>query len=246
MSSCLATTLRSSDTPPSGLGVAPVVGGVVCVTAGVGVSAAGVGVSCAVAAPAVRSAAANDSIVDTHRVPARIGFVIEFLARWRATAMPRRSVRWMKPTLSARRGPGTKEDVRRKRRPNSLVRRKPQRFRPGPGRRYEIDRGGAVMTECKTDRTIVVGEDRRRVAVVRAGREDGRRASRGKRWRVVVPTEEERLEEDRKSAKQRDPAARSRQPRSIGPNPRGRARMHVRPLVSAVSPLVSAVSRRSQ
>ena len=96
-----------------------------------------------------------------------------------------------------------------------------------------------MMTERKTDRTIVVGEDRRRVAVVRAGREDGRRAPRGKRRRVVVPTAEEPLEEDRKSAEQRDRAARSRQPRSIGPNPRGRARMHVRPLVSAVS-------RRSQ
>jgi len=90
MSSCLATTLRSSDTPPSGLGIAPVVGAGVSVTAGVGVSAAGVGaagvgaagvgVSCAVAAPAVRSAAANDSIEETHRVPGRIGFVIEFLA----------------------------------------------------------------------------------------------------------------------------------------------------------------------
>ena len=90
------------------------------------------------------------------------------------------------------------------------------------------------MTERKTDRTIVVDEDRRRVAVLRAGREEGRRASRGKRRRVMMPTKEERLEEDRKSAEQRDPAARSRQPRSIGPNPRGRARMHVRPSVSAV------------
>jgi len=80
MSSCLATTLRSSDTPPSGLGVAPVVGGVVSVTAGVRVSTGGVVVYFAVAAPAVRSAAANDSIVETHRVPVRIGFVIEFLA----------------------------------------------------------------------------------------------------------------------------------------------------------------------
>jgi hypothetical protein len=62
MSSCLATTSRSSETPLSGLGVAAVVGAVVSVTAGVGVSAAGVGVSCAVAAPAVRTAAANDSI----------------------------------------------------------------------------------------------------------------------------------------------------------------------------------------
>jgi hypothetical protein len=80
MSSCLAMTFMSSDTAPSGLGVTPVVGVGVSVAAGVGVSAAGAGVSCAVAAPAVRSAAANDRIVETRCVPARIGFVIEFLA----------------------------------------------------------------------------------------------------------------------------------------------------------------------
>jgi hypothetical protein len=81
MSSCLATTFTSSETPPSGGGVSPVAGAGVSVTAGVGGSAAtGVGVSRAVAVPAVRSAAANDGIVGTHRVSERIGFVIEVLA----------------------------------------------------------------------------------------------------------------------------------------------------------------------
>jgi hypothetical protein len=87
MSSCLATTFTSSETPPSGGSVSLVAGAGVSVTAGVGGSAAtGVGVSCAVAVLAVRSAAANDRIVETHRVSAHIGFVIEVLA-----LKPRRS-----------------------------------------------------------------------------------------------------------------------------------------------------------
>src|SRR6266481_5106 len=57
MSSCLAITSRSSATPPP-------VGAV----------------SCAVAAPAASRTAATGVIAETHRVPARIGFVIVFLA----------------------------------------------------------------------------------------------------------------------------------------------------------------------
>src|SRR6059058_2228048 len=57
MSSCLAITLRSSATPPSG----------------------GEG-SCAEAIPAVSSTAATGRIVETRRVPTRIRFIIEFLA----------------------------------------------------------------------------------------------------------------------------------------------------------------------
>src|SRR4029077_7233714 len=66
MSSCFATTFKSSERPLSR------VGGVCPVSA--------VGVSCAIAAPAERSAAAKGGIMETRTVSGRIGCVIEFLA----------------------------------------------------------------------------------------------------------------------------------------------------------------------
>lgn len=63
----------------------------------------------------------------------------------------------------------------------------------------EIDRRCAVMAERKADLTVVVRENRRRLAGHRA-RQDGGRAVRRERERMVVPTEQRGLEEDRKNA----------------------------------------------
>jgi hypothetical protein len=99
-----------------------------------------------------------------------------------------------------------KEDVGPKGNPNRLDRREMRRRRTGHRCREETDRGGAVMAERKADLAIVVGQDRRRGAGGRGGHQGCGLAARRKRERVVVPTEQHRLEEDRKNAESRDPA----------------------------------------
>src|SRR6516164_4992265 len=121
----------------------------------------------------------------------------------------------MKPTSSARRGAGTKKDVRANRNPNCPARGKAQRHRTGHRRRDEIDRGSGVMAERKADLAIVVRQHRRRRA---DWRHDGWRAASRKRKRVVVPTEQRGLEEYRKNAEKCGPTARRRRPRLAGPS----------------------------
>jgi hypothetical protein len=82
-----------------------------------------------------------------------------------------------------------------------------QRHKAGHRRRGEVDRGGAVMAERKADLAIVVDQSRHFLA---DGRQDGWRAPRRKRERVMVPSDQRRLQEDRKNTKQRGPAARRR------------------------------------
>jgi hypothetical protein len=72
------------------------------------------------------------------------------------------------------------------------------------------------MAERKADLAIVVDQSRNFVA---GGRQDGWRAHRGEGKRVVVPTEEDRLEEDRKSTEQRGPAPHRGQLRLVDPIP---------------------------
>jgi hypothetical protein len=63
-----------------------------------------------------------------------------------------------------------------------------------------------MMAERKADLAIVVRQDRRRGAGWRGGRQGGRRAARRKRKRVVMPTEQHRLQEHRENTESRDPA----------------------------------------
>jgi hypothetical protein len=72
------------------------------------------------------------------------------------------------------------------------------------------------MAERKADLAIVVDQSRNFVA---GGRHDGWRGPRRERKRMVVPTEENSLQKDRKSAKHRGPAARRGQLRLAGPIP---------------------------
>ena len=73
-----------------------------------------------------------------------------------------------------------------------------------------------MMAERKADLAIVVRQHRVRGA---GWRQDGRRTTRRKRERVVVPTEQPGLEEDRKNAEKRDPTARRGRPRLAAPIP---------------------------
>jgi hypothetical protein len=69
-----------------------------------------------VAAPVLRRTAATArKVVETHRVTARIGFVIEFLASKCAAAVLRRSVRWDRADLKREevRGNGKVDRTRR-------------------------------------------------------------------------------------------------------------------------------------
>jgi hypothetical protein len=100
-----------------------------------------------------------------------------------------------------------KENVRPNGNPNRFDCREAQRHRRGYGRYNEIDRGGAVMAEREADLAIVVRQDRRRGTGWRGGRQGGRRAARRKRKRVVMPTEQHRLQEDRENPESGDPAS---------------------------------------
>ena len=91
-----------------------------------------------------------------------------------------------------------------------------QRHRAQCGRGDEVDGGGTVMAERKADLAIVVGQDGRRGA---GWRQDGRRAARRKRERVMVPTEQRRLQEDRKNGEKPGSTARRRRPRLAGQIP---------------------------
>ena len=79
------------------------------------------------AAPAMRCVAAKHSIVRTHCAPGQMGFFMKLLA-WmarhgEAVALDQAA----KPASSARRGTGTKEDVRPGKSPNGLDRGETQR-----------------------------------------------------------------------------------------------------------------------
>lgn len=138
--------------------------------------------------------------------------------------MLRRLVRWIKSTSSARRCAGTKEEVEPSESPNRLDCRRVHRHRAGHRRCDEIDRRGAVMAERKADLAIVVDQSRNFVA---GGRHDGWRGPRRERKRVVVPTEENSLQKDRKNAEYRGGVARRWQLRLAGPIPRGESQTHV-------------------
>jgi hypothetical protein len=85
-----------------------------------------------------------------------------------------------------------------------------QRHEIGCERGDEVDRGGTVVAERKADLAIVVDHDGRRLADWRTDCQDGRRAVRRKRERVMVPTEQRRLQHDRKNGETRRPSARRR------------------------------------
>jgi hypothetical protein len=92
----------------------------------------------------------------------------------------------MKPTSSARRGPGAEEKKGRDGSEDRLDRSKDDRRVNGWRRCNEVDRGGTVMAERKADLAIAVGQDGRRGA---GWRQDGRRAARRSLERVMMPTE---------------------------------------------------------
>ena len=100
--------------------------------------------------------------------------------------------------------------------------------RPGHKGSDEIDRRGAVMAERKADLAIVVRQDRRRVAACRSGREDYRIAARRKPKRVMMPSEQCRLQEDRKNAEERRSATRRRQFPIADPQHSGEAQISPR------------------
>src|SRR6516165_3369634 len=216
MSSCRATTSRSNDTPS----------GVKLVTPGVPVGApvtAEVGVSCAGAAAAAKSVASRDGrIVETGRAPERSRFVIKFLA-WMARHSGPAALGQVDETdlkreagLGNERGGKTGEAPKPSRAPQAAAvqtwTQAVLRSRPGwrCGDRAQSRPGNRRPSEQVTGGQLV-GRPRKRPARL------ARKAAE-----TMVPTEEERLKQDRKGAEQRDPAARSRQPRSIGPNPRHR------------------------
>ena len=91
--------------------------------------------------------------------------------------------------------------------------------------REEVDGSGAVMAEREADLAIVVRHSRGRGRL--GAPPNSRRAPRRKRKQVVVPGEQRGLQQDRKNAKKRRPATRSRRPRLAGPDPCGEAQTHV-------------------
>src|ERR1700740_180019 len=142
MSSCLATTFTSSETPPSGLGVA---------------SACGFAASCASAASAARRAA-NTKVrsMETHRVSARNPFDIEFLAFQARRRSARRRISWLKRFSDARRGPGTEMQEAGNGNEVSLDPDNRRRCLAGRQGRGEVDGGRAMMAEREADLTIFV------------------------------------------------------------------------------------------
>ena len=119
MSSCLAITSRSNDTPPP------------------------VGeVSCAVAAPAARSRAAAGRIEGTPRVPSRTGFVIEFLASKarHSDAAALGQVDKVDLKREEGRGSGREDRARRERRPPRALSGASPRERSGAPRRSRRER----------------------------------------------------------------------------------------------------------
>src|SRR6266481_8477882 len=179
MSNCLATTSRSSETPPSEGGV-----------------------FCAVAAPAAKSVETrNGRTGGTRHVPAQTRLVIAFLFLiGRAAAMLRRTVRWIEPTSSPGRCARAEEEVGGKGTGGCRRRKHRRRREVGWRRGDKIDRRGAVMTEREAELAVGVRCYRGPVA---AGRREGgqsRRASPRDGVRVMMPGAEHCLEKDREYA----------------------------------------------
>jgi hypothetical protein len=84
------------------------------------------------------------------------------------------------------------------------------------------------MAQRKADLAIVVRQDRRRVAACRSSREDYRIAARRKPKRVMMPSEQCRLQEDRKNAEKRRSATRRRQFPIADPQHSGEAQISPR------------------
>src|SRR5437870_11866340 len=89
--------------------------------------------------------------------------------------------------------------------------------------REKIDGCGSVMDQREADLAIVVNRCWR----LRAARRGDDRSPRRERQRVMVPSEEHRLEENRKDAEKCGRSAGSRQPLRPYPSPCGNAHMHV-------------------
>ena len=170
--------------------------------------------------------------MEMRRIRARVGFVIEFLAskvrRSDAAALGQVD----KPTSGARRCAGTEEKigcVGSSDRSECCRRQSRVNWR---GRRDKLSGSGAVMAEGKADLAIIMGPTGRFGTRCRC-RQDGGRASRRKRMRVVVPGEECRLKDDCKNTEQRGPAPRGRHPRSVRQDSCRQAQLHGQSVPSA-------------
>jgi hypothetical protein len=75
------------------------------------------------------------------------------------------------------------------------------------------------MAEREADLAIVVSPSGSFGSIRRGDRQESGCAHRREWKRVVVPSEQHRLKEDRKNAEQRAPASRSRHPRLVRPDP---------------------------
>ena len=82
------------------------------------------------------------------------------------------------------------------------------------------------MSEREADLAIGVGAPGSFGTCCRGRRQDGGRIPRREWNRVIVPSEQRRLQEDRKDAKERRSATRRRQLRLPDPIPRGEAQIH--------------------
>jgi hypothetical protein len=163
--------------------------------------------------------------------------------------MPRGSVRWMKVTSNARRGARTKKGIGGKKSPNCLDRHETQRHRLGDQNWAEIARSSAVMAKRKANLAVVVRPRRRLVAGGHTSRQDAGRAPQGKRERVMVPTDQHRLQEDRKNPEKRRSPTRRRQLRFGVQTPCHQSRTHfsqVRPSIMIPwprSPVLLSISK---
>jgi hypothetical protein len=187
-----------------------------------------------VAAPAVIRMAATENIAETHRDPAPIGFVIEFLASKCAAAVPRRSVRWMEPTSSARRCAGTEKEIGPDGSDDRLEHSRGECCVSWRECCSEVDRCGAVMTEHKAGLAIALRRSRGIIPGCRSGHQNGRRARRIEGKPVMVLSKQRRPEEDRKNAEKCSRVAPRQQPRRLCCNLCDEPRTHAGPIPRVV------------
>ena len=122
-------------------------------------------------------ASTDGRIVETRRVPVRTRFVIKFLA-WIARRRSATALGQVDETdLKREAGSGNERERKTGDAPKPSQAPQAAAVQTRTRALLRVRPACAVMSERKADRTIVVGEDRRRVAVLRAGCDEGRRAS---------------------------------------------------------------------
>ncbi len=219
MSSCLAITSMSRDRPPSEAG------GACCAVAGAAAHTVGEG-NGKEGGHAPRSRANRVG----HRVPLDIRNAQQGCCV--GQSVEEDSGRW--------RGAGLEQDVGDGR---GIDRRQPA---PTERRMFrwvcheEIDRYGTVVAEREADLAIVIGQRRHgRGGRSRDGRDSPSRAYMKRSW-VIMPGEQNSLEQDRECADERASSA-PPLPSATGPNPYGKAHPHLDPM----SPAGIRLTRRS-